>query len=316
MIYVKIFQACWWNSMRFLSNKRRVLKSVAPCHRLSIYFGGIPKRNIPACGRFIQSSPCSCWAWSTMGALFTAYSILPTPHESPWYPDPLTNLLSPPSSLPCSFSLSILLLLLSCCGHRLSSSSRLLSNNVCIHPPKATHTHTHSFTDTLTPAQTHFEGFPRVRHWSKSSLCSSFMRKIMSAQPVSQSVTQSVCLSVSPSPCVQVCRYIRHSSRMPHSHANRSAGCWTDLKLTLSSRWLAMSGEWRMGLSYHLMRQRILMSSKVKMPIVMLLKSQLGCNVCIVCNPGHYHKSVSLYQPLHLFHSAKPVLIWLKSNRV
>ena len=207
----------------------------------------------------------SCWAWSAVGALLAAYFILPTPHESPRYPDPLTNLLFPPSSPPLLFlSLLLLLLLLlsllSCCWHRLSSSSPLLSNNVCIHPPKATHTHPRRSTDMLTPTQTHFEGFPRVRHRSISSLCSPPVRKIIcSLSPQVSHPSLSAC-QPSQSPSALAFRYIRHSSRAPYSHASRLAGCRMDLKLTLSSRWLAVSGDLISGLSYHMTRQRISLS--------------------------------------------------------
>lgn len=115
--------------------------------------------------------------------------VLPTPHESPCYPDPLTNLPSFPS-LPFS-----LLLLHSDCEHRLSSSIPLLSNNVCIHEPN---THNHKSRDMLT--QTLFEGFPRVKHRSVSSLCSPPpIRKIICPQ---ESVSQPVYLPVSHPVCM------------------------------------------------------------------------------------------------------------------
>lgn len=74
------------------------------------------------------------------------------PLESACYHDPISNLLPPPLSP----LLSLLLLpppSLSCSGHRLSSSSPLPSNNVCIHVPKETptgpQTHSHARTNAI-----------------------------------------------------------------------------------------------------------------------------------------------------------------------
>lgn len=97
-------------------------------------------------------------------------------------------------SLPFSFSL---LLLHSDCEHRLSSSIPLLSNNVCIHEPN---THNHKSRDMLPPTQTLFEGFPRVKRRSISSLCSPPpIRKIICPQ---ESVSQPVYLPVSHPLCM------------------------------------------------------------------------------------------------------------------
>lgn len=76
------------------------------------------------------------------GALSAAYSSRSTLAWVSLLPRPPFQTSSPP--LPF-----LLLILLSCSGHRLSSSGPLLSNNVCIHAPMETptdpqkHSHTH-----------------------------------------------------------------------------------------------------------------------------------------------------------------------------
>lgn len=95
----------------------------------------------------------------------------------------------------------LLLLLLSCSGHSLSSSGPLLSNNVCIHAPMETQIHR----NTVTPTQTHFVGFPRVKLWSISASRSSPITNMIVAQPVGSLPSRS--------PRVYVSTY-RHSSAM------------------------------------------------------------------------------------------------------
>lgn len=91
------------------------------------------------------------WTWVIQcGVLFLPpiQALFRPPLERACYHDPIPNLLL---SSPLLFFL--ILLLLSCSGHRLASSSPLPSNNVCIHVPKETptdpQTHSHTHTNTF-----------------------------------------------------------------------------------------------------------------------------------------------------------------------
>lgn len=258
---------CEWLCKCARINSDEIINRYSPSPLLSHCFGGISVKNVSS-SPAVDSPRVPPYFMLSVIRCGCSFSCLFYPPNPPWisqiprptYTPPLPSFLPSPALFLSPPLFLLLLSLLSCCWHRLSSSSPLLSNNVCIHPPKAPHTHPHRSTDMLTPTQTHFEGFPRVRHRSISSLCSPPVRKIIC--PLSPQVSHpspSAC-QPSQSPSVLVFRYIRHSSRMPFSYASRLAGCRMDLKLTLSSRWLAASGDLISGLSYHMMRKRILLS--------------------------------------------------------
>lgn len=175
------------------------------------------------------------------GCSFYCLFYPPNPHESPRYPDPLYK---PP--LPTFLSSPAPFLCLSPPPPPQSLLAQTLlfqptAIKQCLHSsaPGNTHTCTHRSTDVLTPTQTHSVGFPRVKHRSASSSCSPPMRKTICPlsprvshpawRPSRQPVTQCAVF--------QVHQILRPSA--PRLAASGSAGNWTDLKLTLSSRWLA-----------------------------------------------------------------------------
>lgn len=139
------------------------------------------------CSGFTQSSPLFPAECDPLWVLFfQPFLSNPTPHESPWYPDPLTNLLSLPSLLLPSLSLF----------SSTSSSSVAVGGgsplpahcyqtmSAFIRPRQHTHTHRRAHTHTNT-----FEGFPRVKHRGISSLRSPLIGKMICLL-ASQSVTR------------------------------------------------------------------------------------------------------------------------------
>lgn len=161
--------------------------------------------------------------FQAVGTLFIALAILPTPHESPWYPKPLTNL----PSLPCSFfsfsSFSVAV------GTGSPLPARCYQTvSAFIRSRQRTHFHRHAHTHTNA-----FWGLPQSEALKHIFLMLSPNKKDnLFAQPTSKSPSQ----PVSKSPYAKVFRYIWYSGRMPCGYASRSAGYRRDL----SSRCLAV----------------------------------------------------------------------------
>lgn len=152
--------------------------------------------------------------------------MLPTPHESPCYPDPLTNLPSLPSPSPFLSSSSTV---------TVSTGSPLPSH--CYQTMSAFMSPIHTTTNLETCSHPHKHFLRASPEWSVEAYHPYAPPPTNKKDNMSPRVSQPACLLASQSPTMHAFRYIRCSSRMPYSSASRSAGCCVDLKLSLSSRW-------------------------------------------------------------------------------
>lgn len=144
--------------------------------------------------------------------------LLPAPHESPWYPDPLINLLSSPVLPPLSSP----------------PPPRWLKAQAFLFQPIATKQCLHSGDQSKANPRIYKQAHSHT-HILRSSPEWSIGACLCKTPPAHKTDN----LPVYPScwsPSVQVFRYI-NMGRMCYSHACKSAG-WVDLEQTLNSRWL------------------------------------------------------------------------------
>lgn len=165
---------------------------------------------------------CFVWTWVIRyGVLFLPpiQAVFRPPLESACYHNPISNLLPAPLFSPLSSSSSSSSSFLVALGTDSSLPAhchQTMSAFMCRRKHPQIHRHT------VTPTQTRFVGFPRVKHSSVSALCFSPLTKMIFAQPVGfagQLFTQCEHLYL---------KTIKHNAPQPCSHG--SGGCGVNLK--------------------------------------------------------------------------------------